>query len=140
MLKKIPKNLSPELVKEMMEMGHGDYLLLADANFPGHSHHANVVRADGIKITDLLDSVLQLFPLDSYSEYQVKLMEVVEGDDVQPTVWNEYKNILDKYEKEYSIEHVERFEFYEQTKSNYLVVLTGETALYGNIMLRKGVI
>src|SRR5699024_9927152 len=98
MLKKIPKNLSPELVKEMMKMGHGDYLLLADANFPGHSHHANVIRADGIKITDLLDSVLQLFPLDSYSEYQVKLMEVVEGDDVQPTVWNEYKNILDKYE------------------------------------------
>lgn len=140
MLKKIPKNLSPELVKKMMEMGHGDYLLLADANFPGHSHHSNVVRADGIQITELLDSVLQLFPLDSYSEYQVKLMEVVEGDDVEPTVWNEYENILDKYEKDYKIDYVERFDFYEQTKSNYLVVLTGETALYGNIMLRKGVI
>lgn len=140
MLKRIPKNLSPELVKKMMEMGHGDYLLLADANFPGHSHHSNIVRADGLKIPDLLDSILQLFPLDSYSNYQVKFMEVVEGDDIKPTVWDEYKTILDKYEENYKIEHVERFEFYEQTKSNYLVILTGETALYGNIMLRKGVI
>lgn len=140
MLKKIPKNLSPELVKKMMEMGHGDYLLLADANFPGHSHHSNVVRADGLKIPDLLDSILQLFPLDSYSDYQVKFMEVVEGDDTKPVVWEEYKAILDKHESNYNIEQVERFDFYEQTKSNYLVVLTGETALYGNIMLRKGVI
>lgn len=140
MLKKIPKNLSPELVKKMMEMGHGDYLLLADANFPGHSHNPNVVRADGLRITDLLDSVLQLFPLDPYSDYQVKFMEVVEGDDVKPTVWAEYKEILDKYESNYKIEQIERFEFYEQTKSNSLIVLTGETALYGNVMLRKGVI
>lgn len=140
MLKKIPRNLSPELVKKLMEMGHGDYVLLADANFPGHSHHNNVVRADGLKIPDLLDSILQLFPLDSYSDYQVKFMEVVEGDDTKPVIWDEYKTILDKHEKNYKIEHVERFDFYEQTKKNYLVVLTGETALYGNIMLRKGVI
>lgn len=140
MLKKIPKNLSPDLVKKMMEMGHGDFILLADANFPGHSHHPNVVRADGLKIPELLDSVLQLLPLDTYSEHQVKLMEVVKGDSVVPTIWDEYKKILDRYESDYKIDYLERFDFYEQTKDNYVVVVTGETALYGNIMLRKGVI
>lgn len=140
MLKGIPKNICPELIKVMMEMGHGDKLLLADANYPGHSCHHKVIRADGLSIPELLDSILQLYPLDNYSEHQVELMEVVKGDTVKPVIWNEYKSILSQYKNDFSIEFKERFDFYESSKSCYAIVITGETALYGNIMITKGVI
>lgn len=140
MLKKIPPRLSPELVKVLMEMGHGDEIVLADANFPAKTNNTRVVRADGISIPDLLSDILELLPLDTYSEEQVTLMEVVPGDPTVPAVWNKYKEILHEALQDYQIKMLERFEFYKHSRDTFAVVQTGETALYGNIILRKGVV
>lgn len=142
MLKNIPKILSPELLKILMEMGHGDTIVIADGNFPSETCGKRVIRADGHKIPELLDAILELFPLDlKYSEYSFSLMEVVEGDDTKPIIWNEYNNILDKYhENRPQIEYIERFKFYSRAKEAYAVIATGESALYANIILTKGVI
>lgn len=139
MLKNIPACLSPELVKALMEMGHGDEILLADANFPGKTNNDTVLRADGLGIPQLLDAILQLMPLDPYSEWQVGLMGQVAGDP-RPVVWDEYDRILRDRAGEYAPRIFERFDFYEHTPSCFAVVLTGETALYGNIILKKGVL
>jgi len=140
MLKKIPKLLSPGLVKVLMEMGHGDELVLADANFPGHALHSRVLRADGIGIAALLDAILELFPLDHYAEHQAVLMAVVEGDSVVPTVWDDYKDIIARHDGQAVVAEDERFDFYTRSKSSYAIVVTGEEALYGNIIIKKGVI
>ena len=126
-------------------MGHGDKILLSDGNFPAESmgKGAIVIRADGHGIPELLDAILQLFPLDTYEDKPVKLMEVMPGDTVETPIWERYKDIIAKYDKrgEKTIGYVERFEFYEKTKSEaYAVVATGEGALYANIMLQKGVL
>ena len=142
MLRNIPANLSPELVKILLEMGHGDEILLADANFPGHHLHSTTVRADGLGIPDLLRSILTLMPLDRYSSYQAALMETV-GDDPRPPVWDVYEQIWNEAEKDagpVSVKTIERMAFYDYTPSVYAVVLTGETALYGNLILKKGVL
>ena len=142
MLRNIPANLSPELVKILLEMGHGDEILLADANFPGHHLHPTTVRADGLGIPDLLRSILTLMPLDRYSSYQVALMETV-GDDPRPPVWDVYEQIWNEAEKDagpVSVKTIARMAFYAYTPSVYAVVLTGETALYGNLILKKGVL
>lgn len=142
MLRYIPADLSPDLVKVLMEMGHGDQILLADANFPGHHLHRHVVRADGIGIPQLLRSILKLMPLDRYAEHQVALMETV-GDDPRPSVWDVYEEIWNEAEKDtgpVAVRTIERMDFYEHTPNVYAVVLTGETALYGNIILTKGVL
>ncbi|NLO71037.1 MAG: L-fucose mutarotase [Porphyromonadaceae bacterium] len=140
MLKKIPKILSPELVKTLMEMGHGDEIVIADANFPSCSISKNVVRADGLSGADILKAVLELFPLDTYAEYQVYLMEVVPGDDYKPVIWHEYKNILTASNERFNIGYLPRFDFYERAKTSYAVVASGEKALYANIILKKGVV
>jgi len=142
MLRNIPANLSPDLVKILLEMGHGDEILLADANFPGHHLHPTTVRADGLGIPDLLTSILTLMPLDRYSSYQVALMETV-GDDPRPPVWDVYEQIWNEAEKDagpVSVKTIERMAFYDYTPSVYAVVVTGETALYGNLILKKGVL
>ncbi|MEK4343633.1 L-fucose mutarotase [Paenibacillus sp. FSL P4-0184] len=140
MLKKIPKLLSPELVRVMMEMGHGDELVLADANYPGHSLNSKVLRYDGIGIPDLLDAILELLPLDHYVEHQVAFMAVVEGDPTVPVIWSTYESIIAKHDAEAMIKYEERFDFYNRSKQSYAVVVTGEEALYGNIIIKKGVI
>ncbi|MGO4988139.1 L-fucose mutarotase [Gallicola sp. Sow4_E12] len=141
MLKKIPKILSPELVKILMEMGHGDEIVLADGNFPSARIRQRVVRADGHKCDELLKSILELFPLDSkYSPTQVFLMEVTPGDDYKPEIWETYKETLETSEEDFSIGYIERFDFYERAKDAYAVVATGEDALYANIILKKGVL
>lgn len=142
MLRHIPANLSPDLVKALMEMGHGDEILLADANFPGHSLHSCVIRADGLGIPELLTSILELLPLDRYNDYQVGLMETV-GDDPRPVVWDIYARIWADAEAEagpVTATTLERFAFYDHAKTVAAIVLTGETALYGNLILRKGVL
>lgn len=140
MLKKIPKSLSPQLVKTLMEMGHGDEIVLGDANFPGCSLSTNVIRADGLSGAVLLKAILELFPLDTYSEHSVFLMEVTPGDDYKPEIWEDYKAILDASGEPFSIGYLERFDFYERAKKAYAVVATGEEALYANIILKKGVV
>jgi L-fucose mutarotase len=141
MLKGISKLISPELIKILMEMGHGDEIVIADGNFPAASHAARLVRADGHGIPELLEAVLQLLPLDTYSEHPVSLMAVVLGDPVETPIWEVYQSIVDvSAERSISIEQIERFAFYERAKKAYAVVATGEGALYANIILRKGVI
>lgn len=140
MLKKIPKILSPQLVKTLMEMGHGDEIVLGDANFPGCSLSANVIRADGLSGAVLLEAILELFPLDTYSENPVFLMKVVSGDDYKPDIWEDYKEILDASGEPFSIGYLERFAFYDRAKTSFAVIATGEEALYANIILKKGVV
>lgn len=141
MLKNIPKILSPELVKILMEMGHGDEIVIADGNFPSEAIGQRVVRCDGHGVPEILDGIMQLFPLDTYTDKPVMLMEVVNGDPVVPTIWDEYKTIINKYEPENcKIEMIERFAFYERAKTAYAVVATGEEAIYANIILKKGVV
>ncbi|WP_314050168.1 RbsD/FucU domain-containing protein [Abiotrophia defectiva] len=142
MLKHIPAILSPDLVKYLMEMGHGDELVIADANFPAHRLGQRVIRADGHGVPELLDAILTLLPLDPYSDYQAGLMQVVPGDPTVPVIWEKYKAILDRQTQDqgYQIKEIERFAFYEQAKDAYIVIQSGETALYGNIILKKGVL
>ena len=141
MLKGIANVISPELIKILMEMGHGDELVIADGNFPGASVARRLVRADGLGVPPLLDGILQLFPLDQYVDCPVALMAVVPGDPYQPTIWDEYLEIVRKHESDFvGFEFVERFAFYERAKQAYAVLATSEAALYANIILKKGVI
>lgn len=144
MLKGIPPIISPELLKALCEMGHGDELVIADGNFPSQSigKNAVVVRADGHGAAEILDAVLQLIPLDAYVEKPVALMELVPGDTCgTPVIWETYRNILIKYEPNNSdIQMTERFAFYERAKNAYLIIATGETAIYANVLLKKGVV
>jgi len=140
MLKGIKPIISPELLKILMEMGHGDEIVIADGNFPGASIAQRLVRLDGHGVPEILDAVLELMPLDRYVEKPAALMEVVPGDDVVPVIWDEYKKIIENYEPGTQIENVESFAFYERAKKAYAVVMTGETAIYANIILKKGVV
>jgi|SRR5690606_763326 len=140
MLKKIPKTISPQLLKTLMEMGHGDEIVIADGNFPCHSISENVIRADGLSGRQILEAILELLPLDTYAEQQVYLMEVVAGDDYKPLIWEDYKKILSASGEPFTIGYIERFAFYERAKKSYAVVATGEEALYANIILKKGVV
>lgn len=144
MLKGIPKILSPELLKVLCEMGHSDRLVIADGNFPAESmgKNAKVIRCDGHGACELLDAILEVFPLDTYVEKPVKLMAVMAGDPVKTPIWDEYREILKKHDDRGGamIEEVERFAFYEQAKETYAIIATSEGALYANIMLQKGVI
>lgn len=144
MLKGIPQILSPELLKVLCEMGHSDRIVLSDGNFPAESmgKDAIVIRCDGHNIPDLLDAILTVFPLDTYTDKPVNLMEVVPGDDVETPIWDTYKEIVKKHDSRGSeaVGNIERFAFYEDAKKAYAIIATGEKALYGNIMLQKGVV
>ncbi len=135
MLKGISPVISPSLLKIMAEMGHGDEIVLSDAHFPGHTFNANVLRADGIGVDALLAGMIPLFELDSYAT-PVIMMEAVPGDTLDPAVEEKYRKAMG-YTGE--IERVERYAFYERAKQAYAVVVSGETAKYGNIILKKGV-
>ena len=140
MLKGIPSILSPELLKVLDEMGHSDEIVIADGNFPGASHAQRLIRLDGHNVPEILNAVLQLFPLDRYVAAPVALMEVVKGDPVVPVIWEEYKKIIAAHEEDIHIENIERFAFYERAKKAYAVITTSEKALYANIILKKGVV
>ena len=144
MLKGIPKILSPELLKILCEMGHSDTLIIADGNFPAESmgKNATVIRCDGHGVPEVLEAVLKVFPLDSYVEKAANLMEVMPGDTVETPIWEEYKQIIAKYDSrgDKTLGNIERFAFYEEAKKAYLIIATSEKALYANIMLQKGVI
>lgn len=144
MLKGIPKILSPELLKVLAEMGHSDRLVIADGNFPAETMGKNaiVIRCDGHGVPELLDAILQVFPLDTYVDKPVNLMEVMPGDDVETPIWDTYKEIVKKHDSrgEDAIGQIERFAFYRKAKKVYAIIATGESALYANIMLQKGVV
>ena len=140
MLKNIPSILSPDLLKIIMEMGHGDELVIADGNFPSASIAQRLVRSDGNMVPELLNAILTLFPLDQYVDRPVALMAVVPGDTYKPAIWDKYRTIIAHHEKTSDFDYVERFAFYERAKRAYAVIATSETALYANIILKKGVI
>ncbi len=144
MLKGVPKILSPELLKVLCEMGHSDRLVIADGNFPAETMGKNgiVIRMDGHGACELLEAILQVFPLDTYVEHPMNLMQVMPGDTVETPIWDEYKEIVKKADArgETVIGEIERFAFYEEARSAYAIIATGESALYANIMLQKGVV
>ena len=141
MLNGIPSILSPDLLKVLMEMGHGDELVIADGNFPAASIAQRLVRSDGNMVPELLEAVLKIFPLDPYVDHPVALMQVVPGDPYKPEIWETYKKIIRNFpNKNNSIENIERFAFYERAKRAFAVVATSETSLYANIILKKGVV
>ncbi len=140
MLKGISPLMSPSLLEVLARMGHGDEIVLADAHFPGESFNPRVIRADGLKIADLLEAILPLFELDSYVPYPLAMMAATPGDTLDPAVEARYRASIGKVlEPVPPIERVERFAFYERTRSAFAVVMTGETAKYGNLILKKGV-
>ena len=139
MLKNISPIISPELLKILMEMGHGDEIVIGDGNFPAASMAQRLVRLDGHGVPEILDAVLKLMPLDTYVECPVALMDNG-ADGEEPPIWNEYKKIVTANEGEKNFQLEERFAFYERAKKAYAVVATGETAIYANIILKKGVV
>jgi len=140
MLKGISALISPELLGILARMGHGDEIILADAHFPGETFNSRVLRADGLKIADLLAAILPLFELDAYVPHPIVMMAAVPGDSLDPLVEIGYlKSIHQTNPSCAPIAQIERFAFYERAKSAFAVVMTGETAKYGNIILKKGV-
>ena len=135
MLKGISPVISPDLSKILAEMGHGDEIVISDAHFPAHTFNDKVVRADGLGADVLLAGIIPLFELDAYA-VPVIMMEAVPGDTLDPAVEAKYRKALG-YDGQ--IERVERYAFYERAKQAYAVVISGETAKYGNIILKKGV-
>ena len=146
MLKGIPKILSPELLKVLCEMGHSDRLVIADGNFPAETMGKNaiVIRMDGHGVPEILDAILQVFPLDTYVEQPVNLMEIMPQDvgTIKTPIWDTYKAIVAKYDSRGAgaVGNIERFSFYEEAKQSYAIIATGESAVYANIMLQKGVV
>lgn len=137
MLKGIPEIISPELLKIMAEMGHGDEIVIADGNFPGASHAKRLIRLDGHGAVPVLEAMLQLFPLDTYAD-PVHIMQKVPGDNVPTPIWDEFQKTIAPYTQA-QLHQIERFAFYERAKEAYAVVMTGERALYANMILKKGV-
>ena len=144
MLKGISKIVSPELLKILCEMGHGDKIVIADGNFAAASAGKNaiVVRCDGHGVPELLDAILHLFPLDTYAEKPVLLMDVLPGDTVETPIWDVYKTIIAKHDerKDSVVGTVSRSAFYDEARAAYAIIATSEKALYANILLQKGVL
>jgi L-fucose mutarotase len=140
MLVGISPLMSPELLSMLYRMGHGDEIVLADAHFPGESQGPTVIRADGLKIADLLDAILPLMVLDQYDDKSLIMMAAVPGDKLDPAVEAGYRAAIDKHHSDAPPVHrIERFAFYDRAKTAFAIVMTGETAKYGNIILKKGV-
>ena len=140
MLKNISPLLSPELLAILCRMGHGDEIVLADAHFPGETMNQRVIRADGLPVDGLLDAILPLFELDQYVPAPLAMMAAVQGDALDPAVEERYLVPIRRHCPDGpAIERMERFAFYQRARDAFAVVMTGETAKYGNIILKKGV-
>ncbi len=138
MLKGIPRILSPELLMVLAEMGHGDEIAIVDGNYPAESAGPPVVRADGHGVPDVLAGILSLMPLDTFVDANVFLMD--NGEEEKPPIWKEFTRVIKEAEEDGRIKALDRFEFYDRAKNAYCIVATSETALYANIILKKGVI
>lgn len=139
MLKNIPKIVSPELLKILCEMGHGDEIVIADGNFPSESCGQRVIRADGHGGEAILDAVLSLIPLDTYALHNFLLMQTTNGDPT-PEIWDKYFTIAKSHDDNLRANALERHEFYDRAKKAYAIIATGESAIYANIIIKKGVI
>jgi L-fucose mutarotase len=157
MLKGIPTVISPELMYALMSMGHGDEIVIADGNFPAASNAQRLIRADGLGVCELLKAIMKFFPLDTFVEDHAVIMEVADPFDKQchlelakdltsskaekPPIWAEFKKVLDEAEKRsVQLTPIERHQFYERSRNAYCIIATSETALYANLILKKGVV
>lgn len=141
MLRNIPKILPPDLVKYMMEMGHADVMILADANYPGTSHARHIIRMDSVEIPELLEAILPFFPLDNFIPNPVRLMKNLPTEPV-PEIWKTYRGLLEKYDQDDAFKEfdfMDRLPFYGESEKAYVIVQTGDTSRYANIVLQKGV-
>jgi len=140
MLKRIPNQISPELMHALMSMGHGDEIVLADGNFPAASNARLLIRADGHDVCTILQAVMQFFPLDTFVDDHVVVMAVVDPKAHEPPIWNDFRKILSDAEgRKVSLTPIERYEFYARSRKAYCIVATSEKALYANLILKKGV-
>jgi L-fucose mutarotase len=140
MLKGIPPILSPDLLHILRSMGHGDEIAIVDANFPGDSAGPQLVRLDGVSATDALDAVLTLMPLDTFVDDQAFGMEVVGDPKKREQTHKEFDKLIKKHEPGMKLSMLERFAFYDRVHGAFAVVQTGERRLYGNVLLKKGVV
>ena len=141
MLKNINPLLGPDLIYCLRAMGHGDTIAIVDANFPATACADRLIRMDGVSATDMLDAILSVMPLDTFVDNPAYRMEVVGDPDQIPDICVEFQKIIDRNTpKHKQVEKIERHSFYEHAKNSFAIVATGESRLYGNIILIKGVI
>ncbi|MCA9038862.1 MAG: fucose isomerase [Planctomycetaceae bacterium] len=141
MLKGVPNLITPELMDVLMKMGHGDELVIADGNFPADSNAQRIVRADGHGVPAVLDAVLKFLPLDTFVEKPAGVMQPVDPKTPEPTIWKDFRRVIEINEGEKKeLELIERFAFYDRAKEAYAIIATSETALYANIIIKKGVV
>lgn len=141
MLHGIPPLISPDLMCSLMKMGHGDEIVLADGNFPADSHAQRVIRLDGHGVPDILDAILQFFPLDTFVDQPAGVMHPVDAQTEEPPIWSTYQELIQKHHiNRFDLEKIERFTFYERARNAYAIVATSETELYANLILKKGVV
>lgn len=140
MLKGIPKIISPALLKVLAEMGHGDEIVIADAHFPAETYGQRVIRADGLGGVEMLQAVLSLIPLDTYAKDNFVTMQLTGGDTETPPIWEEYRKTANALDDNVRELQMERFNFYSRAQRAYAVIATGETAIYANVILKKGVV
>lgn len=141
MLRNIPPILSPDVLWTLRAMGHGDELVIADANFPATALVARCHRLDGTRATDVLAAVLSVLPLDSFVPNPALVMDVVDDPDAVPAIVAEFQTIMTATaDNPATLGRLERFAFYDRAKTAFAIIQTGETRLYGNIILKKGVI
>lgn len=139
MLKGIPNIISPELLKILDEMGHGDEIVIGDGNFPAASNAKRLIRLDGHNVPEILEAILKLMPLDTYVDSSVMLMQTSKGDPT-PVIWAKYEELVKKSGNKTEMSQIERFAFYDRAKEAYAIIATSESALYANVILKKGVV
>jgi L-fucose mutarotase len=141
MLKRILPILSPELMDVLMRMGHGDELVIADGNYPSEANAKRLVRADGHGVVAILEAVLQFLPLDTFVEFPATVMQPVDENAAVPPIWSDFGKLIESAEgRVIELERIERFAFYERSRNAFAIVATGETAIYANIIVKKGVV
>lgn len=140
MLKGINPVLSPELLHAIRAMGHGDEIVIADANFPATSNARRLIRLDGVDAVTTTDAILSLMPLDTFVDNAAFVMQVVGKPKESPPVYADFQRAIDRHEKGFKLGRIERFKFYERAKQAFAIIATGETRFYGNLLLVKGVI
>ena len=141
MLKLVHPAISPDLMAVLMQMGHGDEIVFADANFPADAHAQRIVRADGIDLETLLPAVLKFLPIDTFVREQAMVMEPVDSHAPEPAIWATFREDLKAAEgRDVALTKIERFDFYDRTRQAYAIVATGSRAFYSNIILKKGVV
>jgi len=141
MLKGIPPVISPEVMHLMMKMGHGDEVVIADGNFPADAKAQQIARADGLGVLEILEAVLKFLPIDKFVDDPVTVMKPVNAKDPEPPIWKDFRRLLELSEgRRIELTPIERFEFYEKTEAAFGIIATSESALYANIILKKGVV